>query len=221
MRGFALMRQAEELEATFVSSPFYKRNQVEIEALRSALPAGSAVRYRGIGRFPFTEYPERGPGWQGSDAKYDDAEAQARALLLSFLGPEDTTTPYPRAFLSDRQEAATVRAALSRPDTYEIIELCTPPESPLELLGFDVGYWGGGNFSILCDAALWPIWHPAEPAATPELARHLAELNEYGLFPTADAARAFAAWYSSQDWAEQEPTDFVVIGAGRVSDGAG
>ena len=221
MRAFALIRQPEELEATFVSSPFYNRNQVEIERLRSAFPAGSAARYRGIERFPFTEYPERGPGWQGSDAQYDDAEAQARALLLSFLGPEDNTTPYPRAFLSDRRDAASVRAALSRPDAYEIIELCTSPESPLELLGFDVGYWGGGNYSILCDAVLWPIWHPAEPAAAPELARHVAELNEYGLFPTADAARAFVAWYSSQDWAEQEPTDFFVIAVGRVSDGAG
>jgi hypothetical protein len=221
MRAFALMRQPDELEAIFVSSPFYYRNQVAIESLRSALPSGTAVRYRGIGRFPFTEYPQRGPGWQGEDAQYDDAEARARALLLAFLGPEDTTTPYPRAFLSDHRNAATVRAALSRSGAYEIIELCTPPESPLQLLGFDIGYWGGGNFSILCDAALWPIWHPAEPAALPELAGHVAELNQYGLFPTADAATAFASWYSNQDWAEQEPTDFVVIAVGSVSADAG
>jgi hypothetical protein len=220
MRAFALMRQPEELEATFVSSPFYQQRQSSIEALRSALPC-SAARYRGIGRFPFTEYAQRGPGWQGEDAQYDDAEAQARALLLAFLGPGDTTTPFPRAFLCNRRDAVTVRAALSRSDAYELVELCTPPEAPLELLGFDVGYWGGGNFSILCDAALWPLWHPAVPEAIPELARQLAELNQYGLFRTADVARAFARWYSSQDWAEQEPTDFTIVAVGSVSDGAG
>ena len=221
MRAFALMRRPGELEATFVSSPFYERNQVAIEALRSALPPGSAARYHGIGRFPFTEYPQRGPGWQGEDAPYDDAEAQARALLLAALGPGDTPTPYPRAFLSDRRDAVTVRAALSRSYAYEIVELCTPPEAPLEPIGFDVGYWGGGNFSILCDSALWPTWHPPVPEAIPKLARQLADLNQYGLFRTADVAKTFAGWYSSQDWAEQEPTDFIVIAVGSVSDAAG
>lgn len=125
--------------------------------------------------------------------------------------------PYPRAFLGEHRDAATVLAALSRADAYEIVELCAPPESPLQPLGFDVGYWGGGNFSILCDAALWPIWHPAEPAALPELARQLTELNQHGLFPTAEAANAVAAWYSSQHWAEQVPTDFIVIAVGSAS----
>jgi hypothetical protein len=221
MRAFALMRDPEDLEASFVSSPFYQRNQIAIESLRSALPSASAARYRGIGRFAFTEYPERGPGWQGQDDHYDDAEARARALLLGFLGPENATTPYPRAFLADRRDAATVRAALSRPDAYELVELCTPPESPLEPLGFDVGYWGGGNFSILCDAALWPMWHPVVPAAVPELVDQISELNDYGLFATAEAARASAAWYSSQDWAEREPADFIVIAVGSSSENAG
>ena len=101
MRAFALMRAPEDLEATFRSSPFYARNRPDIETLRSATPAGLATRYRGIARFPFTEYAQRGPGWQGEDPDYDDAETRARELLLSCLGPDDHTTPYPRAFLDE------------------------------------------------------------------------------------------------------------------------
>ena len=213
MRAFALMRHPVELEAAFVESPHYKRGQAFIDPLRALLPIDLASRYRGIGRFPFTEFPERGPGWQGN-AEYDDGEAKARALLAAFLGPYDMVTPYPRAFLTQGSQAANVRTALVREDAYEIIELCTQSEAPMDLLGFDVGYWDGGNFSILCDAAVWPTWHPPEPEAIAELARRVAGLNRNGLFRTTEEATIFAAWYSTQDWAETEPTDFTVIAVG-------
>jgi len=213
MRAFALMRQPVELEAAFVESPHYCRGQGFIDQLRALLPTDLAARYRGIGRFPFTEYPERGPGWQGN-VEYDDGEAKARALLTAFLGPYDMVTPYPRAFLTQVQQAASVQTALARPDAYEIVELCTHPEAPIGLLGFDVGYWGGGNFSILCDAAVWPTWHPPEAEAVTELARRVGGLNRNGLFPTTEEATIFTAWYSSQEWAEKQSTDFAVIAVG-------
>jgi hypothetical protein len=221
MRAFALMRDPIELEAVFRNSPFFVRNERAIEALRAPLPAGLAERYRGIGRFPFTEYAERGPGWQGADPHFDDAETRAREVLLSFLGPDDHVTPYPRAFLGGRADAAAVRAALSRREHYELVELCSGAVSSVELLGFDVGYWGGGNFSILCDAAIWPTWHPATSEAIPELTWHLGKLNQYSLFPTLEAAREYATWYVGQDWAEGPPEDFVSIAVGVTTSDAG
>lgn len=221
MRAFALMRNPKELEGIFRSSPFYIRNQVAIEALRAAVPVKMVTCYRGIGRFPFTEYPQRGPGWQGEDPDYDDGEVQARALFATFLGREHDDTPYPRASLEDPREAASVRAALLRPERYELVELCSGSDSPADILGFDIGYWGGGNFSILCDAALWPTWHPAALESIPELSRHLAELNQHALFPTVEAASAFTAWYVGQDWAEGPPEDLVLVGVGGTIDAAG
>lgn len=221
MRAYALMRDPRELDDIFRTSPFHSRNHAAIEALRSAVPAGLATRYRGIGRFPFTEYPQRGPGWQGEDPRYDDDEVRARALLVTCLGPEAQATPYPRAFLGDRGDAASVRAELSRPDRYELVELCSGSDSPAEILGFDIGYWGGGNFSILCDAALWPTWHPVTLEAIPELSRHLAELNQHALFPTVEAANAYTVWYLGQNWAEGPPEDFILIAVGASMDGAG
>jgi hypothetical protein len=214
MRAFALMRLPEELEAAFSSSPRYGRAQGGIETIRSSMPDGLALRYRGIGRFPFTEYPEVGPGWQGEAPHHDDGEGRARELFLGFLGPHDLVTPWPRAFLSDNSHAGAVRASLLKAHLYEVVELCTPPETPAEPLGFDVGYWGGGNFSILCDTAIWPTWHPPAPSAISELAHHLAPLNRYGLFPTLEAAANFASWYNAQTWAEQEPSDFSIIAVG-------
>jgi hypothetical protein len=221
MRAFALMRDPKEIEETFQTSPFYVRNRQAIEALRSVLPAGSAAHYRGIGRFPFTEYPQRGPGWQGEDRHFDDAEARARELLLSFLGPDDHGTPYPRAFLEDRTDAAAVRAALTQREHYELVELSAGAQLPAQVLGFDVGYWGGGNFSILCDAVLWPTWHPATSEAIPELARHLRGLNRHALFPTVEAARAYATWYVGQNGAEGPAEDFVLIAVRAMTDDAG
>jgi hypothetical protein len=123
-------------------------------------------------------------------------------------------TPYPRAFLGDRADAAAVRAALVHRERYELVELCSGAVPLTDVLGFDVGYWGGGNFSILCDAAIWPTWHPATSEAIPELARHLGKLNQHSLFPTVDAAKEYATWYVAQDWAEQPPEDFVPIAVG-------
>jgi hypothetical protein len=114
-----------------------------------------------------------------------------------------------------------VHRALSLANKYELVELCTRPDSPPHLLGFDVGYWGGGNFSILCDAAIWPRWHPPIPDAIPDLVRHVEKLNGHGLFPSAASATAFAEWYSSQDWAEREPEGFHVIAVGSLTGDAG
>jgi hypothetical protein len=214
MRAYALMRQSEELEAVFAASPLYGRARIELEAIRAGLPGTLPLSYRGIERYPFTEYAEKGPGWLGETVP--DPEPQARALMLKLLGPDDDLAPYPRAFLGQLEHATSVHAALSAAQLYEIVELCTAPEYPGDLLGFDVGYWGGGNFSTLCDAAIWPLWHPPDPAVLSDLSLALSELNEHGLFPTEHSARAYFDWYTKQPWAEKEPSDFSIIAVGAL-----
>ncbi len=147
-------------------------------------------------------------------------EPIARALMLKFLGPSDYVTPYPRAFLNELEHARSISAALSAP-LYEIVELCTSPELPRNLFGFDIGYWGGGNFSILCDAAIWPLWHPPPPAALGELSLVGGDLSEHGLFPTRQSAGRYLEWYRKQEWAETEPSDLKVIAIGSLSAVAG
>ncbi len=214
MRGYALMRYAAELEKAYRSSPFYERARDELDALRAGLGEMPFASYRGIGRYPFTEYPEPEPGWQWADTRPDETEPQARALLARSLGADDDQTAYPRSFLAQASCAKEVHAALVRLEKYEIVELCVSPDHPQNLLGFDVGYWGGGNFSILCDAMIWPLWHFPTAEAFGELARFARSLNPHALFPTSQAATCYLDWYRRQPWAETEPSEFIVIAVG-------
>ena len=214
MRAYALMQRSQHLEAEYVRRAPYPA--AVVEAIRAVLPGVGAVQYRGVGRYPLTEYPQKGPGWEGDSEAPLDPEPDARALLLKALGPYDYQTQYPRAFLMQFDQAKAVYDALSEKWRYEIVEICSAPELPGDLLGFDVGYWGGGNFSILSDAVFWPIWHPPHSAALTELARAVHELNEHALFPTERSARAYLDWYRTQPWAEKEPTDFTIMTVGSV-----
>jgi hypothetical protein len=214
MRAFALMQRADHLEAAYIRSPVYVRASAEIDAIRAALPSVGPLQYRGIGRYPFTEYPEKGPGWEGEGEVSPDPESAARALLLRFLGPDEYDIFWPRAFLPQIAQAKAVYDALIEKRRYELIEICTPPERPRDLLGFDIGYWGGGNFSILCDAAVWPIWHGPDATSLPDLAGAIRELNEHVLFPNERSAMSYLEWYKTQPWAEEVPAEFTVMAVG-------
>ena len=217
MRAYALMRHANEIEAAYTASPLVARNRDSLATLREALAFEQFASYRGIGRWPLSEdYPEPEPGWQGEKPPALDQEPRARKLLEGFLEPGDHAMHYPRSFVCTLDQARLVRAALRDPDRYELVELCASPDRPREMLGFDVGYWGVGNFSALCDAALWPVWHPPEPEAFPTLAVFLRETNSAALFTTERSAGRYLNWYAAQDWAEKPTEDFSIIAVGKV-----
>jgi hypothetical protein len=81
------------------------------------------------------------------------------------------------------------------------------------VLGFDVGYWGGDHYSIICDSIVTPTWHPPHPEDFEKLAGAVAALNENLLFRTADEAATFRTRYMEFAWAETEgyPGEFAVI----------
>jgi len=216
MRGFALMRTASDLEAAYTASPFFEHAQTHLQALRRHLPFIRFSSYRGIGRYPIAEQDQGEPGWQWAGAVPPESEADARSVLRRLLGPgdDDLVTPCPRAFLPRPEDAHEVHSALLEPERYEIVELCAPPDRPRDLLGFDIGYWGGGNFSILCDAAIWPLWHPPASESFSELSKLTNRLNGHALFPSPRAATRYLEWYTRQVWAEKEPSEFILIGVG-------
>jgi len=214
MRAFALMRHADDLEAAYLASPMWQRSSSYIQAVRSALGVVTASSYRGIGRYPFTEYIEPEPGWAGERHQLADPEPHAREVLLRLLGPDDYNTPGPRAFLALPQHAEEVYSALISPERYEIVELCKPPDYPRDLLGFDVGYWGGGNFSILCDTVIWPMWHPPSPDSLTAVSEVTSQLNRNALFQDLEQAERFLQWYRQQPWSESEPSEFSIVAVG-------
>jgi hypothetical protein len=101
--------------------------------------------------------------------------------------------------------AREVLELISSPEKFEIVEVARFPSRTNNIsLGFDVGYWASGNFSLICDCAIWPLWHPPPLDVFEEVAPQLSCVNGNGLFPTAEAALAFRDFYRSQTWAETE-----------------
>jgi hypothetical protein len=108
--------------------------------------------------------------------------------------------------------AAHVASFLEDKAQYELVEVaCYPSRTAAPPIGFDVGWWASGNFSIICDAVIWPIWHPPPTDAVPILTelRHL--LNEAVLFPDVASAERYRQMYREQEWAEDEDPPFEII----------
>ena len=79
-----------------------------------------------------------------------------------------------------------------------------------DFLGYDIGYFGGDNFSIISDSILLPMWHGAPENAYPELKPYLKLLNKNLLFNKLDEAREFKEYYLGQKWAEKDDNDIFI-----------
>jgi hypothetical protein len=109
--------------------------------------------------------------------------------------------------------AKELKLLVDQPDEYEIVRLSRENFNSGPALGYDVGYWGGGNYSILCDSVIWPMSHCAAPESFDDLVQHVSCLNAHMFFPDHDSADRFRSFYIRQPWAEweAEPGEFAVI----------
>jgi hypothetical protein len=171
--------------------------------------------YRGISRFPLMPLPSLDPAVlrefeeSGCDMKTEQA---ARRRFLELLG--DASECDYDDLLPDRATVRDVFSFLESASEYEIVQVAREPFlADADCLGFDVGYWGGDHYSIICDSAVRPLWHPPQPECFDELARELKMVNESFLFPSAEDAAQFRSWYRTQYWAETEsrPDEFCII----------
>jgi len=215
MVGFALMKMPQALNAAYELSPFAQRNRDEIVRLRETITAVNPAAYRGIERWPLSEISEPDPGWVAATPPitlrtHDD---NARQRLLEILGADHACEHYPCCLVPTLAQARELRRLAARPEEYELVRLSRGNPDSGRLLGFDVGDWGGGNYSILCDSIIWPIWHPPVPAALGDLTHHAESLNNFMLFPDCASAESFRSFYLTQSWAETEgePGEFSVI----------
>jgi hypothetical protein len=177
--------------------------------------------YRGSSRLPLMPLPSLNPEIlrtfeeTGCDVKTEQA---ARRRFLALVGEEDSAGDFDEDLLPDLAAARDVFSFLASPTEYEIVQLAREPFLvDVDCLGFDVGYWGGDHYSIICDSAVRPLWHPPQSECFDELARELKMVNESFLFPRADGAAQFRSWYRTQYWAETEsrPNEFCTIQVNR------
>lgn len=201
------------LNAAYQRRPVVQQNLDWFRSLRGAFKMVDPGAYRGIERCPLSEIPEPDPGWMTPPETLTHVDERASQRLLEILGPNHECEHYPCSLVPTLAQACELMRLVDRPEEYEIVRLSHGESSNAHLLGYDVGCWGGGNFSILCDAVIWPVWHGPVPEAFDELAQHIECLNAHALFPDHESADRFRSFYVKQSWAEFEDVtgEFSVI----------
>lgn len=190
-----------------------------MSCVRAALPNLGPERYRGIGRYALNaDYDHKDPGWQWEKGRSGVEEYLGTLAVEEALGikngvwREDEWLIDGPWLLPDLNTALQVRAFLQDVAAFELVEVALYPfRTTRPSMGFDVGWWGSSNFSIICDAVVWPLWHPPPVEAIPNLVGFLAKLNDAVLFSDVRAAEDYRGMYREQEWAEDERRTFDVI----------
>lgn len=218
------MRRPIALAQAYAASPFARERGEYLTGLRAALPDLFPASYRGIGRYPLNaEHDYEDPGWQWQWDDREPREQLATLAVAELLGVEEGRFPVDEWLvdrpwlLPDLSGARHVASLLENEATHEIVEVARyPSRTRAASMGFDVGYWASGNFSIICDTAVWPIWHPLPLDAVRNLESLLRLLNHAGLFPDANSAERFRDAYRAQNGAEEDESDFEVVEVASV-----
>lgn len=223
--GFAFMRTSRSLARAYDRSPVARALASDLACLRAALPNVNPENYRGIGRYPLNaDYNYNDPGWQWERERTGLAEELGVLAVEEALGmkpgvwPEDEWLIDKPWLLPDLPGAMHVRSFLEDAAAFDLIEVALYPfRTSRPSIGFDVGWWGSSNFSIICDAVVWPIWHPPPAEAVPALVDALSDLNDAVLFADPRAAERYREVYRTQAWAEDEPPPFDLIEVALVN----
>jgi hypothetical protein len=210
MVGFALMKLPQALHRAYERSPWAGQHRDHLRHLRETFNTVEPAAYRGIERWALSDSPLPDPG--GSET-VSPADEKASRSFLEILGADHECDHYPCSLIPTLTLGHELMRAVDHPETYELVRLSRDSFDEGPMLGFDVGYWGGGNYSILCDSLIWPLWHGAPSEAFHDLGQHIACLNTHMLCPDRQSAERFRSFYLTQSWGETEdvPGEFCVI----------
>jgi hypothetical protein len=217
LQGYSIVMKQPLLLARYLKVHLEEeRRKKYISDLRDALQFLNPEAYRGISRDHLSAYPTREKRFI-KDFGFENQNARMR--MLDFV----EYYPYPefdRDLLVNIDQARELFDLLDKQDEYEIIFLASDSFSISDrTLGFDIGYWGGDHFSLICDTAITPMWHPANPRDFGELGDRLRMLNRNALFNNENDAADFRQYYKARGWAEKEATEgeFSIIQVNEVS----
>jgi hypothetical protein len=186
--GFALMRHMNDLLESYEDSSFACENRDLLSKLRNATPYLDPHAYRGISRDPLTPFPSSDPKIQDllsspSDSSYSKAREYFHRVSIISNPKHAEDDSLDEDLVESLEEAQKIRLLLENPDEFGIVFLSRIPfDFGLQTLGYDIGYWGGDHYSIICDTAIMPRWHPPSPNGFNEISEMLRPLNEHVLF---------------------------------------
>lgn len=211
--AFALLQPADRILRSYLATIAAGENRKLIDELWASIAPHDPHHYRGIGcildGLPPAPDDDMASWLEALHADPSDPLLEARLAIGCFS--DDSDARYD--LLHTARQVSEVMALIPETETIQVVTVRRDEfvEAPT-VLGFDVGYWGV-DYSIICDAAVAPQWHPPDPSDFRVLASLLVRLNENFLFSTYEAAQTFQERYSEFPWAEQEtyPGEFAVI----------
>jgi hypothetical protein len=214
--GFAILKPAARLVRDYLATPQAIKHRQFIDDLWARISPLDPRSYRGISCIVDGIAPP--PDWNESDwlatLNVDPQDPLLKTRLAIGRHFEDDLANTNGHLLFD---PAHVQEAIQLAPASEQVEVVRVRRGSIQkgkpTIGYDVGYWGGDHYSIICDSIVTPTWHPPQPEDFQTLAESLASLNAYLLFPTPDEAVAFRSRYIRFPWAEEEsyPGEFEVI----------
>ncbi|MCP4246683.1 MAG: hypothetical protein GY778_06510 [bacterium] len=220
--GFAIAKKPDVLLKEYLASSLGEENAKPLRELCTVTGLDPGA-YRGISRellMPFPSLDEKVIAEfesTGGDMQTESVARREFCRLMEGSWPDSDAAffeqNYDEDLLDTIDRARRVFSLLRRPEDYEIVRFRRNHFRVTdESLGFDLGYWDGDHFSVVCDCAVRPCWHPPGERDWQELRRRLAVLNHHLLFKNVDDAASFGAWYSTCDWAEEDPHgEFTII----------
>ena len=185
--GFLIVKTFEQLYQDYVqryqlSQSVYAIPRVDLQ------PNDYKIQYRGIDRDALDPY-------ENSD---NLAEIRMDELVIEHKCEE--------GFLFSFEIIHDVLSYIENIKQYEVVWTRIansdhlPPKSFISI-GFEPSYFTSDHFSALCDCMLIPRWHGTDKEGT-LFQNYYRQLNPYGLFDTAFAAKDFLNFYLSFDWTE-------------------
>ena len=118
------------------------------------------------------------------------------------------------------ETAVRIFQQLEKRNEHEIIKIFLPKkiDNSDNLLGYDIGYFGGECFSIICDSIVMPRWHPPVLEDLEILTKQTERLNKNMLFSDKGLAQEFYDYYIEQEWAEKPlcPGQIQIIGVSYI-----
>jgi hypothetical protein len=211
-KGFMILRKVDDLLNDYHQTELVINNIESLNLLREAFSFVDPNGYRGVYRQPLES-------WDDDYPEQDNIEA--RKKFTRIVGKERNkwilyrdTCYCNKELIDSLEDAMEIHSHLENPPEYEIIEVVRDDfGTEYDFLGFEVGYWAGDHFSLICDLVIMPQWHPPICEDFQELKEYLLRLNENCLFPDVKAAENLRDYYLTKSWAETEsyPCEFCII----------
>lgn len=214
--GYLIVLKPEIFLKRYRESGLFAKYGDRIKEKWRAFAAFPSKNYRGTGRDCLEALPAR--MIELFEAAGDDNQGNKEAREHFYEILDRSEDDYDNNLIERLPDAREIFSLLECPDQWEIIEVrredfAVGPAT----LGFDVGPWSG-VYSLIADTIVVFAWHPPPASDYAEVARQLASLNQYLLFPQPEDAARFLAYYRSKSWAEKEghEGEFCIIQVDQV-----